>query len=153
LSRAALAAALAGLLLGSTACSGPTSQVALGTPLPAHHPILANGLDVTVDDVSPVATNTDGSQEYVATYTVSSQAGSPEPKTFRAGEQVLFADGKQYAADDAATMGLSNSGLVQILNGGTTQQSKVVFDIPAGVKITGAGVYVGDDLWRINLAS
>lgn len=151
LSRAAFGAALAGLLLASTACSGPPSQAAVGTPLPARQTLRMNGLDVTVDDVSPARVNTDGSQQYVATYTVANP--NTEPWTFRKADQVLFADGKQYPADTAATVGISDSSLAQVVTSDATAQSKVVFDLPAGAKVTGAGVYVNDALWRINLTS
>lgn len=152
LSRAAFSAVLAGLLLASTACSGSPSQAPVATPLPAdHQAVRMNGLDVTVDDVSPIRVNTDGSQQYVATYTVSNPR--VEPLVFPKKEQVLFADGKQYPADTEATAAISNSGLLLVLNSGATQQSKVVFNLPAGAKVTGAGVYVNFSLWRVNLAS
>jgi hypothetical protein len=153
LSRATFGAALAGLLLASAACSSSSSQAPEGTPLPAHQVLRMDGLDVTFDDVSPVRVNTDGTQRYVATYTVSNPDANTETWTFRKDQQVLFADGKPYPADSEATIALSGSGLEDVVNGGATEQAKVAFDVPAQAKVTAAGVYVGNALWRINLAS
>jgi hypothetical protein len=153
LSRAAFGATLAGLLLASTACSTPHSTLGIGTPLPAHQVLRMDGLNVTVDDVSQTRVNTDGSQQYVETDTVSDPAGHTEPLTFNEGDQVLLADGKQYPADTQATVGISNASLMQVFQNGETRQIKVVYDVPAGVKVTGAGVVVNHAMFRINLAS
>ena len=153
LSRTTYGVALAGVLLASTACSKlDHSAVAVGTPLPAHQVLRMDGMDVTLDGVSPVGMNTDGTQKVMATYTVSVPDKNTEPWTWHEGDQVVFTDdGKQYPADKDATVTVSKSGLSDVIEGGSSEQSQVVFDIPAGAKVTTAGVYVNDALYRINV--
>ncbi|NEM05491.1 DUF4352 domain-containing protein [Geodermatophilus normandii] len=120
---------------GAAAGSGESSSVGIGQPAAdGEFQFVVNGVDCSQSQIGDQYLSTQAQGQFCIVDVTVSNIGSQAQGFFGENATLLNAEGQEFSADSEAAFYLQDSSsLYEEINPGNTLNSKVVFDVPAGM--------------------